>query len=184
MTNPPNKSNVSVLLSGNMTQFTIAIGIILFALTAVTISLFNFATGYLLYFGSALLGVLFVLSIICSFVYYLRHQNRPAQDIPSNLEITTTDGKSIKVYNPPDNIYQKEELHAIMRYCMVSFDENLCPSGEVIGHASDGKFKEFTDDEKDIFKKKHIEEIKGKKNAILEMYNQPLQLNDKGPSAP
>jgi hypothetical protein len=170
------KSNVTVSLSGIMSQFSIALFFILSSILVAFIFLIKFATDLFLYLGSGFLGLLLIGSIINAFIFYLKQQNRSTQDTPSQLELTQPNGRSLKLLNPPDKVYSKEEFNAIMRFLTVSFDENLCPDGEVIGHASDAKLKPFSEDEKKEFQKSHIEEIKGKKNAILEMYGQPQSL--------
>jgi len=173
------QSKLSIALSGNMTQFTIVIVSFLFALIFSLMIIISKTSGLFLYISSGIIGLLFIVTIICPFFFYLQLQKRASQDVPSELEVKSPNGKSIKLINPTDNIYSKEELHAIMRYCMVSFDENLCPSGEVLGHASDGNYRSFSEEEQKEFIKKHIEEIKGKKNAIIGMYNTPLQIDDR-----
>ena len=55
---------------------------------------------------------------------------------------------------------------------LVGYDENICPDGEVIGSASEGKYREYTEEERRNFKQDHARSISGRKRQIKEILEQ------------
>jgi hypothetical protein len=67
------------------------------------------------------------------------------------------------VHNPPDEFLFEPQTQALIRSLLLGYDNNLCPDGKVIGNAADGKYSEYTAEEREAFIRIHREEIRGKK---------------------
>jgi hypothetical protein len=166
------KTNTQLTLTSILSQFSVSFLFILLAYLVSFFLLLKYAAGLFLYIGSSFLGLLFAITIICAISFLSKQNQRPSHDKPSEFEVKSSDGRSLKMINPPDNVFSKEETSAIMRFLTVGFDDKLCPDGEVLGHSSEGKFTHFTEEEKMMFKTRHLQEIQGKKNVIKELYEQ------------
>jgi hypothetical protein len=176
---PQSSAQLSVGLSGKLLQFNITLGL----LGSLSLGLFVTAvrsnTPIITYLGTvgALLG--FVGLFFLAFNFYFKQKSRPLDGQNVAISIKDETGRELSIQNPPDSVFEKEQLTEVTRLMLVGFDESLCPDGEVIGKASERKFRLYSDEEKEQFRIRHREEIKGKKlraAKILEQGHAQLDL--------
>lgn len=109
------------------------------------------------------LGLIVLWVAGCAWINF-RSRPRSADGEASSFQVEYAQGHKINYLNPPDSLFDPENQRAIARGFVLGFDANLTPDGEVIGNASEKKFRVFSDEEKTEFRRKHAEEITRKIN--------------------
>jgi hypothetical protein len=161
MTEPASIPRVSVTLTGKMMHFNITVGCLLFALVAV-LWISSASENPVLSYGGTAMALSALLAVVVFVIrYYSKQEVRPLDGQPSTVSITSRDGHGIIVQNPPDRALDPVEIRALMR-CVVGYDRNMEPDGEVIGKASEANYRLFSDDEKRILRSEHEDKIRGK----------------------
>jgi len=124
----------------------------------------------------AVLSALAIIFIVSRF-YYLQNA-RPLDGQNASVAIRDRQGNSVTVNNPPDSFFDKGQASAAMRLLLTGYDSNLCPTGQIIGKASEGKYRKLTAEEKAEFIKQHHAEIRDKKLKIRTNLEPELNLLD------
>jgi len=180
--------NVSLTFTGNLLQFNITV----LVLAVLIIVFFGFcmrSQNPIVIYTGLFVAVAAIIALVW-FVsdFYKRHKSRPLDGQSVSMVLKNQHGAEVSIVNPPDAIFDDGQLAATIRQYLVGYDENLCPVGEVVGKASEGKTRVYTDAEKAAFMEDHRAEIKGKKSKALQLVNQtqsdlPLTEPDDGVSS-
>lgn len=117
--------------------------------------------------GLLFLAIVTVIIVVSGVGYYFRGSPRPLDGNGTYL-VANNGKKAFTLVNPPDSFYEDDHVRAILRQCLVGYDENLCADGEVIGNAADGEVRLFSTEEKREFIRKHAEEVKAKRRAAAD----------------
>ena len=175
-------ARVSVGLTGRMLQFNIS----LLVLSAFDVVVLGLACGskspVVMYLGAgtALLGVVGVIGLAIWF--YTKQKSRPLDGQSVGFSIRDGTGKEISVRNPPDAFFEERHFRALARSVLVGYDENMCPDGEVIGKASEGRYRLYSPEEKADFVKRHREQIQGQRSRVAMLLERNEAVDGQGPS--
>ncbi len=115
-------------------------------------------------YGLLIDGIVIIYVIHNALSYQRRQEPRVSGDAP-RIEYENVDGK-IALINLPDKCYTPEYIQAVRQGLLVGFDEDLTPDGEVIGKASDDRYRKYSVEEQENWHKNHVEEITGVKRLI------------------
>ena len=172
---------VSVALTGKMLQFNVTVGFLLLALVA-ALWICSSSDNPILRYGGTVMAILGLPAVVAFVIhFYSKQQVRPVDAEPASVSITSKDGQTITVQNPPDRLLEPVEIRALMR-CVVGYDRDLCPDGEVLGKASEQTYRLYSEEEKRLFKEEHEEKIRGKITIAEELV--ATSKEDDPPGAP
>ncbi|MFA6411288.1 MAG: hypothetical protein WCW53_01240 [Syntrophales bacterium] len=128
--------------------------------------------------GSFLLILAIIAIAVMAMIHCWRQPSRVSEITPS-IECFS-DGKRFMLTNPPDRIYNREDLRQLFRNFMVGYDDTLVSDGEIEGKAVDGKYRLYSPEEKDQWCKSHREEVSSIRNTAkkyLESYPSEEKMN-------
>jgi hypothetical protein len=164
-----------------MLQLNITIFLLVILILGVLIICSRSSNLTLLYGGATVALVSCVALVIFVTLFYLKQQSRPLDGQTAAISLKDESGREFSIENPPDSVFHQGELRALARSILVGYDENLCADGEVIGKASEGKFRLYSTEEKAAFKKQHREEIRGKRAQAAQLLRSNLAETRSGP---
>jgi hypothetical protein len=176
---PTNVPRVSVALSGNMLQFNITLLFLIIFLLGVLYICSNSTNPFLIYGGTVVVLICLLAVILFVFYFYLKQKSSPFDGQAVAVSITNESGNQLSVQNPPDSFFEQGEMNAMVRLMLVGYDENLCPDGEVIGKAADQNYRQYSEEEKALFRKRHRNEIRGKRMEASRMLVSGEAVKDK-----
>jgi hypothetical protein len=159
----------SVLLSGRLLQFNVSILIISFALLVMFIASIRSSDSIICYGGAGVSAFLFVALAVFMMIFYGKQKARPVDGASSTLSFENKSGSRVTIDNPPDTLFEEAEFRLMLRAIAVGADENLCPDGDVVGKASEGKVRKWSEAEKKQFIERHRKELRGRRERAMKL---------------
>ena len=136
---PSTQARLSVALTGKLLQFNITIGFLLFALV-VALWICSASENQMLRYGGSAISIFGIIAVALFAMHFHNKQlPRPVDGNPASLSITGKEGRTLSVQNPPDRLFDPIEVRALLR-CVVGYDRDVCPDGEVQGKASESNY--------------------------------------------
>ena len=168
----------SVNLKGELLSFNISLAIVQIACLA----LFYLSAGnanLIICYGGTGIAAVGLISSIAYLMYLYSRRDRPVDSSGASISFEHASGNKVAISDVPDKLLTSEQISIVIRQMLVGYDENICPDGEVIGSASESKYREYTDEERRHFKQDHARAISGRKHQIKQI----LEQEESSPSA-
>ncbi len=171
-----NNFKLKLQLTGRLGHFNVAFAFALLVLCILFYLLITCPIPNIQLWGVVVCGGVIVSLIGLGFLYHYRRQPRVSNRPP--LLQYDNGQRRVKAENLPDTFYEHDHVQAMLRGLVVGYDENLVPHGEVIGNVSEQNYRPYSPEEREKWKKKHIEMISGKKRCILKELSTPTDQPD------
>ncbi len=166
---PKIHGRLSLAFSGKMLQMNITL-FVLVSGAAVTFIFANKSTDPFIKYGGSIVSCV-ILLLVARFAvgYYMKQPSRPVDGSASMVVIQGRGGPKVSITNPPDKFFEDDHILILTRELLVGYDDNLCADGEVVGKASERKYRLYSEAEKKDFREAQRAMIKAKKGKAAQV---------------